>query len=93
MGTTANELYLLTCLHTPATKDFMINTVSVTVYQSTETQYNTINAIHSQLITKKKHTHNSLMTFISFAPLNIMVVFFPQPLALKAHLFLFPPKT
>lgn len=64
MGTTVNELYLLTCLHIPAMKDLLINTVSVTVYQSTETQSHIININTFSINNQKKYTYNSLMTFI-----------------------------
>lgn len=64
MATTVNELYLLTCLHIPAMKDLMINTVSAVVYQSTEIQSHIIIVNTFSINNQKKHTHNSLMTFI-----------------------------
>lgn len=96
MGTTLNELCLLTCLHIPAMKELMINSVSVAVYQSTETKSHIINNNAFSINNQKKHTHNSLMTFIgskALYPLEIMVVFFLQPPTLKAHLFPFSLKT
>lgn len=64
MGTTVNELYLLTCLHISAMKESMINTVLVAAYQSAETQSHIINTNTFSINNQKKHTHNSLMTFI-----------------------------